>query len=588
MAFKKNYTVVGNPTISNDFIASGFSDNDYITTESPFIENMESFEIGTHFTLNALNISNQGLLDTKNADEGRTFRLTVSSDNKIVFRAGSSNSSDDYFLNLTGTTVLQTDTEYWVKASYNSASGYSVKLSTDGLEYSNEASSTTTEIFPIPTSLTPIYIGDNVATGASLGGSIYLKDTYININDQETWRAVKDVGIIPGSVTISKGYYNADGTNIIKFTEDITKTLTEASGSLGYKNNIVLTLDNSINSSFIVQGINQSITNNEYIVTKILDGTSVYLNNSKKIIKGPEPEIGNIESTINVGSPATSSKEWTRPNLTSATSYGIVSDSRNNSSEAGWVALDGNNSTNFVPNQSAGWWKWELPVTLKFTENSSVITWVHRNNTEVMSGSDTLQFFADEECTIPLTNTFADPSSSNATVDLPVVGNIETNIIYLKIKTHSGWGGAAEIKFTNVQEAGSDLLTGSVTFSAGYKYINEDVGVLDINTDTTKTLDQLIFPDDSKSEQMYLNLFISDTGVTDFFLTSSALTNAPTGYRYFEQVGTLYLDKTLSYIYGTEPQQLGEDEVLVTLNVPEGSNVLIYDEDNNTLFENTI
>lgn len=187
----------------------------------------------------------------------------------------------------------------------------------------------------------------------------------------------------------------------------------------------------------------------------------------------PEGKIFGFGTQVTAGSAETPVTVWTRPNLTSFNSYGVTSDTRNNpkDSESFWVAFDGSLSTFFVPSTrgSATFGKWVLPKTLRF-KPSSVITWVHRNNGESFGSSVHCQFFADEAMTKPLGNTFIDPSSSNAEVEIPcsnLTEDLDTDTIYLHIPAGGGWGGAAEIKFAGVY-AYKACVEGSVSVAKGY------------------------------------------------------------------------------------------------------------------------
>lgn len=249
------------------------------------------------------------------------------------------------------------------------------------------------------------------------------------------------------------------------------------------------------------------------------------------------PDTYGLNISINAGHPGGEEQEWTRPNLTSATSYGIVSDSRNDSYEAGWKALDGSLSSCFVPATSAGWWKWELPTHLSFTAGLSTITWVHRNNSETMGSSPCLQFFADEAMTIALTEKFADPSSSNVTVELPVVYTGTTNVVYLNVEAHSGYGGAAEIQFTNVKSI--DMLEeGSIDVSWGwFKSGEEYVKWTGMPSATLADVEG------EKSATMGLWL-VEDSGAVKPVISISE----PTNYSVRHNVSnSIYLSDTLDY-----------------------------------------
>ena len=234
------------------------------------------------------------------------------------------------------------------------------------------------------------------------------------------------------------------------------------------------------------------------------------------------PPTGNIIMSVYSGL-----ETWTRPNLTSATSYGNVTDSRNNANEAGWKALDGNYSTNYVVQSgSVSWWKWELPETIRISK----IVWVHRNNTESMGSNCVCQFFTDDTKTTPLTDTFTDPPSTNYKVPLPV-DNIETNCIYFEADTPAGWGGAAEIEIeaytlSQYWHGRIDITAGTIVDGDKTYMLMKDVSYTPENAPFVGDKAQLMF--------VYIkqngSIVISATTVEDGYL-----------------LGRVYLDESLSY-----------------------------------------
>ena len=98
-----------------------------------------------------------------------------------------------------------------------------------------------------------------------------------------------------GTITVDKGYYNADGTNIIKFTSPVTKTLTESASQAEWKNNVFITLDQQDQSSFVVHN-DWSPLQGDYKASKKLETTSIYLDPSLNYILGTEPT--GIECTV--------------------------------------------------------------------------------------------------------------------------------------------------------------------------------------------------------------------------------------------------------------------------------------------------
>ena len=141
---------------------------------------------------------------------------------------------------------------------------------------------------------------------------------------------------------------------------------------------------------------------------------------------------------------------WIQPILTSGTSYGVCTDSRNNTSESqeGWRALDGKTSTHFTPTKEAGqWWKWVVPDTLRFTANVSTMTIVGGE-----SYTSTFMIYADENRTIPLVDTeFTIPTNGNTTT-VTITHTTETNTIYLYKTASSNWSGISTLTFNNVDK----------------------------------------------------------------------------------------------------------------------------------------
>lgn len=153
------------------------------------------------------------------------------------------------------------------------------------LTFSQQPSQELSGLSVTRTELWPIETGWKCSASGSYPGSeiAYFPGIEITGEDYEEPK-------IEGSIKVGRGYYNADGTNIIKFEKAMEKTLSDISGAKGYKNNIVLTLDNSEVSDFVLQGVAEG-TPQGYVLTKNLS-TNVYLNNNKDSIFGTESKEG--------------------------------------------------------------------------------------------------------------------------------------------------------------------------------------------------------------------------------------------------------------------------------------------------------
>lgn len=184
-----NGTVIGNlsgvssMSSADDLVMTGFSDNDYLLlSENFFKKASSSFEAVVCFDSSDLSVSNAGLFDSPTT---QTIRLTITSAGVLSFRVYTSSSTSATYT-LTGKTTLSPNTKYWAKIKYSSATGYELLLSTDGSVYNTEATGTS-KTRPYSSATGALKMGDNTTEGSSLPGNIYLKECYIDINNERVW-----------------------------------------------------------------------------------------------------------------------------------------------------------------------------------------------------------------------------------------------------------------------------------------------------------------------------------------------------------------------------------------------------------------
>lgn len=183
------YTVVGSPTISSSFVASGFSDSNYLTCPNIINNASSSFELVTAVSLSSASNNNNGIFDTSGSTT-HNIRLTTSATNTVRLRI-TTDGSETYPVDITGTTTFTVGQKLFIKCTYDSTTGYALYTSTDGATWNPEGTSATTTR-PYSSANSEIMIGDNAATGMSLNGSLYLEDSYINVNNGEyEWHAVE-------------------------------------------------------------------------------------------------------------------------------------------------------------------------------------------------------------------------------------------------------------------------------------------------------------------------------------------------------------------------------------------------------------
>ena len=296
MAIQKNFNVVGNPTITEEGIASNFSTTNYLTLsgiETSISDTSWTLQIGLTTPISETSHS-QFFLGNRNSYNGVVFQLYQ---NKLTAYLGTGSSWDITSGTIESTENLSLGTFYYISLSYTGTS-YSLKYSTNKSDW--------IEVFNIETNskvtLKDLLVGAcwDLIDGQVFKGSVDLKELKITSNGEEVWNAWKDVGIIPGTITVDKGYYNADGTNIIKFTSPVTKTLTESAYRAEWKNYVFLTLDQQDQSSFVVHN-DWSPFQGDYKASKKLETTSIYLDPSLNYILGTEPT--GIEYTVTPQTP---------------------------------------------------------------------------------------------------------------------------------------------------------------------------------------------------------------------------------------------------------------------------------------------
>jgi len=216
-----NCTKVGSPTISSAYVASGFSDSNYLTCANYLNSASQSFELVTAVNMSTASSTNLGIFDTSGTST-HNIRLTTSSTNTAHLRISTSG-GETYAVDITGTTPLTVGTKVYIKATYSSSTGYALYTSTDGSTWTTEGTSSTTTR-PYASANANLMIGDNSATGSSLSGSIYLADSYIKVNGNLMWIGA----VIDGSVTVSEGYSYIDETEAPYYLgSDLTRSATQ-------------------------------------------------------------------------------------------------------------------------------------------------------------------------------------------------------------------------------------------------------------------------------------------------------------------------------------------------------------------------
>lgn len=181
-----DYTIVGNPTISNDYVVNRFSTSNYLS-----VTNRQTYTTGT---INSMEImfkihtpnssswsSNGRLINSANSFDNFAVEVSQTSIALNIVPAG----------NFSGSYSFDSGKDYWIKIIYD-GTNFTIYCSDDGVTYITVA----TDSFVPYIDDTAYSVGCRAYTSADsscvFNGSIYLKDSYIKINGNIWWLGVDE------------------------------------------------------------------------------------------------------------------------------------------------------------------------------------------------------------------------------------------------------------------------------------------------------------------------------------------------------------------------------------------------------------
>lgn len=175
---RSKFTVIGSPIITDDGVASGFSSSSYITKDITISNNYSTFEIDTKIKFNDLNT-------VYFIGAERNYFIFGQQNNRLILYLSSNGTSWDISSGSYGNRNLVINQDYYIKMLFNGAK-YIIKLSTDGLNYTDDIviNSTTKMLFP-----NHLRIG--ATWNKSFTGSIDLKQFSITVDGIEVFNGNK-------------------------------------------------------------------------------------------------------------------------------------------------------------------------------------------------------------------------------------------------------------------------------------------------------------------------------------------------------------------------------------------------------------
>ena len=181
---KSNVTKVGS-LVDNQGVLSGFSSSNYAKIQNYFSPSSSTWEVVLKAKLSSIPASGTSSIMLAGLTDSY-ISLEIGSAGKIQFLIGNGSS---WVVNTTvGTTVFQTNTDYWFKLGFN-GTAYTVYSSTNGSDWTQEATATNS----VPMSNVTLVIGISRLLNNSFLGAIDLKESYININGERWWNGTDTI-----------------------------------------------------------------------------------------------------------------------------------------------------------------------------------------------------------------------------------------------------------------------------------------------------------------------------------------------------------------------------------------------------------
>ena len=195
-----NVTVAGTPSFNNG-VMSNISASNYAMLPKSFNPGSNNWEFMVKIQTSSSSVNQQFVGGVKGNIDG--LEIGVNADSKFRYWLSTNNSSYDISNGTVGNHIVQPNTVYWVKVSFD-GSKYVLSYSLNGSDFIDDI---------IVTNSSPIYgsekgFGGDISTkGALWTGSIDIANSYIKINDQMWWQG----GL--GQIRLKKGsiVYVPDG-----------------------------------------------------------------------------------------------------------------------------------------------------------------------------------------------------------------------------------------------------------------------------------------------------------------------------------------------------------------------------------------
>ncbi len=184
--YLRNVKTVGNPTITDNTIVSGFTNTQGLKIPNAFKPESKPWEMVIKFKLTATN--NVNSLYGQAGNNRTTPQIEISDNGKSWM--GISYDTTSWNIGQNGSVTYAANIWYWIKFQFTGKT-YSVYYSTDGINYNLDQSvSSTTAVYQADDSLFSIGYENGGASNRYMNGLIDLSECYININGVRWWSGI--------------------------------------------------------------------------------------------------------------------------------------------------------------------------------------------------------------------------------------------------------------------------------------------------------------------------------------------------------------------------------------------------------------
>ena len=180
MAYNRNFTTVGTPTIV-DKVVSGFTENNYIYAQNIITNDVSSFQIDIKASITNITEANGVFMISTDRESFNKNTMMIN----MVSMMGSLNhrfmvtDNNGNHINV-GMGTIPSAGDYWFRIIYSNLSGYEYLISSDGITYTSLGTNSTTTLPELTTSSPGnLYIGS--FGGYYLSGSFYLSDSSVSV-----------------------------------------------------------------------------------------------------------------------------------------------------------------------------------------------------------------------------------------------------------------------------------------------------------------------------------------------------------------------------------------------------------------------